>query len=92
MKYIKILAVTVIGLFAINGAKAQVVVAARIGAPAPRTVVVERPVERRVVVVNRHGYRRNYYRRPVVVARPVYHRGPAYYHRPVHRRVIVRHY
>ena len=84
MKQLKVLAVAIVAMFAFEGAKAQVVVAARIGAPAPRTVVVERPVERRVVVVNRHH--RRYYRRPVVVERPVY------YHRPVHRRVIVRHY
>ncbi|WP_454801880.1 hypothetical protein [Mucilaginibacter phyllosphaerae] len=86
MKFIKVLAVAVVALFAVEGAKAQVVVSARIGSPAPpvRTVVVERPVERRVVVVNRHH--RRYYRRPVVV----YNRG--YYHRPHARRVVVRHY
>ncbi|MFD0767211.1 hypothetical protein ACFQZI_20315 [Mucilaginibacter lutimaris] len=84
MKYIKVIAAAIVAMFAFEGAKAQVVVAARIGAPAPRTVVVERPVERRLVVVNRHH--RRHYRRPVVVERPVY------YHRPVHRRVIVRHY
>lgn len=82
MKYLKIVAVAVVAMFAVEGAKAQVVVSAHIGTPPPqRTVVVERPVER-VVVVDRHRhYRRPRYRREVIVARPIRH-----------RRVIVRHY
>ena len=86
MKYLKILAVAVVAMFAVERAKAQVVVHARIGAPAPpiRTVVVERPVERRVVVVDRY-HRRPHYRRTVVVSRPAYYRAH-------HKRVVVRHY
>jgi hypothetical protein len=85
MKYLKVLAVAVVAMFAFEGAKAQVVVSAQIGTPSPtRTVIVERPVERRVVVVDRY-HRRPHYRRTVVVARP------AYYHAR-HRRVVVRHY
>jgi hypothetical protein len=100
MKYLKILAVTIIALFAFEGAKAQVVVRARIGAPAPRrTVVVERPVYRRTVVarpVYHRPYRRTVvverpvYRRSVVVNRPVYRRAVVY-HRP-YKRVVVRRY
>jgi hypothetical protein len=93
MKYLKILAVAIIAMFAFEGAKAQVVVGARIGG-APvyhprRTVVVTHPVYHRRVV----------YRRPVIVARPVMYRNPyrrtvvrpVYYRHP-HKRVIVRHY
>jgi hypothetical protein len=90
MKYIKVLAIAIVALFAFEGAKAQVVVHARVGAPVvrTRTVVVNRhvyhrPHYRRTVVVNRR-YHRPHYRRTVVVNRPVYHR----YH---HNRVIVRH-
>ncbi|MES2060959.1 MAG: hypothetical protein V4456_03510 [Bacteroidota bacterium] len=85
MKYLKVLAVAVVAMFAFEGAKAQVVVSAHIGTPPPtRTVVVERPVDR-VVVVNRHYRRHPRYRRTVVVSRPGYYRE----HR---RRVVVRHY
>jgi hypothetical protein len=83
MKYLKIVAVAVVAMFAVEGAKAQVVVSAHIGTPPPpqRVVVVERPADR-VVVVDRHRhYRRPRYRREVVVARPIRH-----------RRVVVRHY
>jgi hypothetical protein len=79
MKYIKVLAVAVVALFAFEGAKAQVVVQARVGAPVvhTRTVVVNRPVyhrrHHRTVVVNR-PYHRSHYRRTVVVNRPVHHR------------------
>jgi len=83
MKYIKVLAIAIVAMFAFEGAKAQVVVKARIGAPVhtyhPRRVVVTRPVvyhrpHRRTVVVDRPGYRHHYYRHP-------------------HRRtVVVRHY
>ncbi|MBB5395524.1 hypothetical protein [Mucilaginibacter sp. AK015] len=86
MKFLKVLAVATVAMFAVEGAKAQVVVSAQIGTPPPpvRTVVVERPVARRVVVVNRY-HSRPRYRRTVVVARPVYYR-------PHHRRVVIRHY
>ncbi|WP_374951455.1 hypothetical protein [Mucilaginibacter sp.] len=96
MKYLKVLAVAIIATFAFEGAQAQVVVNARIGAPAhrvyrQRTVVVNRPAYRpayrRTVVVNRPVYRRT-------VVRPVYRRTyvrPAY-HRAYARRVVVRHY
>jgi hypothetical protein len=85
MKSIKVLAVAIVAMFAFEGAKAQVVVSAHIGTPPPtRTVVVERPVDR-VVVVDRHRHRRPHYRRTVVVSRPGYYRE----HR---RRVVVRHY
>ncbi|RFZ82184.1 hypothetical protein DYU05_16320 [Mucilaginibacter terrenus] len=95
MKYLKVFAIAIITLFAVEGAKAQVAVHARIGAPVrSRTVVVERPV-----------YHRPYYRRAVAV-RPVYHRPyrrtvvverPAYrrhvvYNRPYAKRVVVRRY
>lgn len=84
MKYIKVLAVAIVALFAVEGAKAQVVVHARVGAPIvrTRTVVVDRPYHQRTVVVNRPHHRRHH--RRVVVNRPVHHR----YH---HNRVIVRH-
>ena len=94
MKYLKVLAIAVVAMFAFEGAKAQVVVSARIGS-APvyhprRTVVVNRPVYvrhrpvyRRTVVVNRPVYR-NHYRRTVV--------RPGYYNN--HKKVVVvrRHY
>ena len=89
MKYLKVLAVAVIAMFAVEGAKAQVVVKARIGG-AP----VHRTYHRRTVVVNRPVYHRNYHRRAVIVNRPVYRRTvvrPAYRHN-YHRRVVVRHY
>ncbi|MBB3967856.1 hypothetical protein [Mucilaginibacter phyllosphaerae] len=84
MKYLKILAIAVVALLGVEGAKAQVVVRAHIGTPAPRTVVVERPVERRVVVVNRRHYRPRYRHNAVVVRRA--------YYRPHRRHVVVRHY
>ena len=89
MKYIKVLAVAIVALFAVEGAKAQVVVHARVGAPVvrTRTVVVNRPYHRphyrRTVVVNRR-YHRPHYRRAVVVNRPIHH----HYH---HNHVVVRH-
>ena len=95
MKFLKIAAVVIISLFAFEGAKAQVVVHARVGAPVPpRTVVVTRPVYRhpyrRAVVVAPVVYHRRY-RRTVVVARPAYRRAVVY--RRVHgRRVVVRRY
>ena len=92
MKHLKVIALVMLSMFAIEGVKAQVVVNAHIGAPAPRrTVVVERPVEqtvvverpgnRRFVVVDRYHHR-PYYRRTVVVER----------NRPYRRHVVVRHY
>jgi hypothetical protein len=93
MKYIKVIAVAVLAMFAVEGAKAQVVVNAHIGTPAPRRtviverpverrVIVERPVERRVVVVDRYHRRHPHYRETVVVER----------NRPYRRHVVVRHY
>ena len=88
MKYIKVLAVAIVAMFAFEGAKAQVAVTAHIGAPVrTRTVVVNRPVyhrtyHRRTVVVHRPAYRRPVYRRHVVVNRPIHHR-------PYNRRVVV---
>jgi hypothetical protein len=85
MKYIKVLAVAVIAMFAFESAQAQVVVKAHIGAPAHRVY------HRRTVVVNRPAYRPRYHR-AVVVNRPVYHRTvirPAYRHN-AHTRVVVR--
>lgn len=94
MKYLKTLAVTIIAIFAFEGAKAQVVVKARIGAPVQhRTVVTTRPVYhrtyRRTVVATRPVYHRPY-RRTVVVSRPA-HRRTVVYHRP-YRRTVVRRY
>ena len=86
MKYLKILAVAVTAMFAFEGAQAQVIIKAHIGAPVHRvyprrTVVVSRRpvVVTRPVVVSRPVYRRPY--RRVVVTRPVYH-----------KRVVIRHY
>nr|WP_294944489.1 hypothetical protein [uncultured Mucilaginibacter sp.] len=106
MKYLKILTVSIIALFAFEGAKAQVIVRAHAGAPVrQRTVVVTRPVYRhnyrRTVVATRpvvyhRPYRRAVvverpaYRRTVVTTRPVYRRTVAY-HRP-YKRVVVRQY
>ena len=83
MKYLKVLAIAVIAMFAFEGAKAQVVLGARIGSASAyhprRTVVVTRPayyprpVYRRNVVVTRPVYRAPY--RRVVVAKPVYYRN-----------------
>jgi hypothetical protein len=86
MKSLKVLAIAIVAMFAFEGAKAQVVVNAHIGTPPPRprTVLVERPVDR-VVVVDRYHRRHPRYRRAVVVSRPVYYHAPR-------RRVIVRHY
>jgi hypothetical protein len=80
MKYLKVLAIAIVVTFAFEGAKAQVVVGARIGAPVrhvyhPRTVVVTRPV----------AYHRPY--RRVIVERPVYRRH--YYRHPQRSRVVV---
>jgi hypothetical protein len=93
MKYLKVIAVAVVAMFAVEGAKAQVVVNAHIGTTAPRrtvvverpvarTVVVERPVERRVVVIDHYHRRRPRYRETVVVERNHQYR----------RHVAVRHY
>ncbi|MDB5063096.1 MAG: hypothetical protein JWP67_2939 [Mucilaginibacter sp.] len=86
MKYLKVLAVAIIAMFAFEGAQAQqVVVKARVGAP------VQRVYHRRTVVVNRPVYRPAYHR-VVVVNRPVYRRTvirPAYRHN-AHTRVVVR--
>ncbi|MBD1394496.1 hypothetical protein [Mucilaginibacter glaciei] len=82
MKYLKVLAVAIITMFAVEGAQAQVVVKARIGAPAQRVYPA-----RRTVVVNRPVYRRPY-RRNVVVTRRAYRRPV--YHRPARRTVVVR--
>ncbi|MEO7213555.1 hypothetical protein [Mucilaginibacter sp.] len=95
MKYLKILAVTIIALFAFEGAKAQAVVRVRAGAPVhQRTVVTTRPVYRhayrRTVVATRPVVYHRPYRRAVVVTRPAYRRTVAY-HRP-YKRVVVRHY
>jgi hypothetical protein len=88
MKYLKVLAVAVIAMFAFEGAKAQVVVKARMGAP------VQRTYHRRTVVVNRPVYHRNYHRRAVIVNRPVYRRTVVrpVYHRNYRRHAVVRHY
>ena len=89
MKYLKVLAVAVIAMFAFEGAKAQVVVKARIGAPVHHTY------HRRTVVVNRPVYHRNYHRRAVIVNRPVYRRAvvrPAYHRNYRRHAVVVRHY
>lgn len=86
MKYLKLLAVAIIAMFAVEGARAQqVIVKARAGAP------VQRVYHRRTVVVNRPVYRPAYHR-AVVVNGPVYRRTvirPAYRHN-AHRRVVVR--
>jgi hypothetical protein len=85
MKYLKVLAVAVVAMFAFEGAQAQVVVKARVGAP------VQRVYHRRTVVVTRPVYRPRYHR-AVVVNRPVYRRTvirPAY-SRNAHTRVVVR--
>ncbi|MEB0261427.1 MULTISPECIES: hypothetical protein [unclassified Mucilaginibacter] len=90
MKYFKVLAIAVLAMFAVEGAKAQVVVKARVGAPVvrhTRTVAVNRPVHRayyRRPVVVRHAYVRPAYRRTVVVNRPHYYRAHT-------RHVVVRH-
>lgn len=75
MKTLKLLAVAIAAVCCFETANAQVVVRARIGAPAPRhrVVVVQQPVHRRVVVVQHQGYHR------------------AYGHSYRHREVIVRH-
>lgn len=84
MKYLKVLAVAIITMFAVEGAHAQVVVRARVGAPAHRVYT------RRTVVTTRPVYRRPY-RRTVVVSRPL--RTRRYYHRRnVRVGVIRRHY
>jgi len=94
MKYLKVLAIAVIAMFAFEGAKAQVVVSARIGS-AP----IYHP--RRTVVVTRPAYHpRPVYRRNVVVARPVYRAPyrrvvvtkPAYYRNHNKHLVVRRHY
>lgn len=91
MKYLKVLAIAIVAMFAFEGAKAQVVVGARIGSPAS----IYHP--RRTVVVNRPAYRphRVYHpRRTVVVTRPAYRPRytrtvvrPAYYNN--HKKVVV---
>jgi hypothetical protein len=86
MKYLKVLAVAIIAMFAFEGAQAQVVVKARVGAPVQRTTY-----HRKTVVVTRPVYRPRYHR-AVVVNRPVYRRTvvrPAY-RRNAHTRVVVR--
>jgi len=95
MKYFKLFAVTIIALFAFEGAKAQTVVRTRIVAPAHhRTVVVTRPVYHRpytrTVVATRPVVYHRPYHRTVVVTRPAYRRTVAY-HRP-YKRVVVRRY
>ncbi|TWR25785.1 hypothetical protein FPZ43_15995 [Mucilaginibacter pallidiroseus] len=90
MKALKVFAIAIIAMFTFQGAKAQVAINARIGAPAPvyrpRTVVVTRPVYHRPV--RRMVYARPVYRRPVY--RKVYvNRG---YYRQPKRVVMVRHY
>jgi hypothetical protein len=88
MKYLKVLAVAVIAMFAFEGAQAQVVVKARVGAP------VHHIYHRRTVVVNRPVYRPRYHR-AVVVNRPVYRRTvvrPAYRHNAYTRVVVRRNY
>ncbi|WP_184548686.1 hypothetical protein [Mucilaginibacter sp. FT3.2] len=68
MKTIKVLLIALVALFTFEGAKAQVVVKARVGAPVHRHYH-HRPVRRTVVV--RHRVRRPYHHRPVVVHRRV---------------------
>jgi hypothetical protein len=85
MKTIKVLMIAIIALFTFEGAKAQVVIKARVGAPIHRHYY--HPV-RRTVVVAHPVYHRPYHRRAVVVRhRPVVVRH-AYYH--PHKRVVVR--
>ncbi|OOQ59239.1 hypothetical protein [Mucilaginibacter pedocola] len=95
MKYLKIFVVTIIAIFAFEGAHAQVVVKARIGAPAPRrTVVVNGPVYHRTYyrrTVARPVVYHRPYRRTVVVSRPA-PRRTVVYHRPYKRTVVVRRY
>ncbi|MBD1367126.1 hypothetical protein IDJ77_25165 [Mucilaginibacter sp. ZT4R22] len=94
MKYLKLLAVTIIALFAFEGAKAQVVVRTRVAPVHQRTVVTTRPVYRhayrRTVVATRPVVYHRPYHRTVVVTRPAYRRTVAY-HRP-YKRVVVRRY
>jgi hypothetical protein len=80
MKAVKVLMIAIVALFAFEGAKAQVVVKARVGAPVHRHYH-RRPVRRTVVVTRPVIVHHRYHRRPAVV-RPVY-RGP-------HRRVVTR--
>lgn len=75
MKAVKILMIAIIALFTFEGAKAQVVVKARVGAPVHRHYY-RHPVRRAVVIRHNH-----YHHRPIVV-RHVYHRP--------HRRVVTR--
>ncbi len=85
MKTIKVLMIAIIALFTFEGAKAQVVVKARVGAPVHRHYY-HRPYHRAVVVT--HPVHHRYYRRAVVVRhRPVVVRHA--YYRP-HKRVVVR--
>lgn len=69
--------IAIVALFTFEGAKAQVVVKARVGAPVHRHY---RHRVRRAVVVRHH-----YHRRPVVV-RHAYHRP----HRRVVTRTVIR--
>ncbi|MEO6523906.1 MAG: hypothetical protein ABIN91_19640 [Mucilaginibacter sp.] len=75
MKSLKILAVAVAAVCFFETANAQVVVRARIGTPPPRhrVVVVQHPVQRRVVVTRSYHrpYRHHYvHHRTVVVRHP----------------------
>jgi hypothetical protein len=55
MKYLKVLLIAIVAVFTFGSAKAQVVVRARIGAPAHRHYYHRRPVY--------HHYHHRYYRR-----------------------------
>lgn len=75
MKAVKVLMIAIVALFTFEGAKAQVIVKARVGAPVHRHY--RHPVRRTVVV------RHHYHRRPV---RHAYHRP----HRRVVTRTVIR--
>jgi hypothetical protein len=85
MKTIKVLMIAIIALFTFEGAKAQVVVKTRVGAPVHRHYY-HRPYHR-AVVVTRPVHRPYYHRAVVVRRRPVVVRHA--YHHP-HKRVVVR--
>jgi hypothetical protein len=84
MKILKVLMIAIIALFTFEGANAQVVVKARVGAPVHRHYY-RHPVRRTVLVTHR-VYHPRYHRAVVVRHRPVIVRRA--YYRP-HRRVVV---
>jgi hypothetical protein len=73
MNKIKVLAIAVVAIFAVEGANAQSVVKAKTSTTHARhTVVVESPAKSRVVVVKRKP-RHVHYRKVVTVNQPGYH-------------------